>query len=42
MFIFKGLASRTSNKFGLFLINVTMPVAPIEVVILIVAALLIW
>ena len=27
MFIFKGLVSRTSNKFGLFLINVTMPVS---------------
>ena len=25
MFIFNGLASRTSSKFGLFLINVTMP-----------------
>ncbi len=25
MFIFNGLASRTSSKLGLFLINVTMP-----------------
>ena len=30
MFIFKGLASRTSNKFGLFLINVTMPFDAVE------------